>query len=132
MDPIAVLISAVVGLLLVWGLLLLLLWFLRPKGVPARALLGVVPDLLRLTRSLVTDGEVPLDVRIVVVGALAWVVSPIDPVPEFIPVIGWLDEVIVIVLALRYVRYRLGTSLLRERWHGSEEGFAMLTTVMGS
>ena len=128
----AVLISVVAGLLLVWVLLLALLWLLRPKGVPARELLRVVPDLLRLTRSLLTDGDVPLDVRVVVVGALIWVVSPIDPVPEFIPVIGWLDEVIVIVVALRYVRYRLGTTLLRERWQGSEEGFAILTTVMGS
>ena len=132
MDPIAVLVSVVAGLLLVWVLLLVLLWLLRPKGVPARELLRVVPDLLRLTRSLLTDGDVPLDVRIVVLGALIWVVSPIDPVPEFIPVIGWLDEVIVIVVALRYVRYRLGTTLLRERWQGSEEGFAILTTVMGS
>jgi uncharacterized membrane protein YkvA (DUF1232 family) len=132
MDSIAVLISVVVGLLLIWVLLLALLWLLRPKGVPARELLRVVPDLLRLTRSLLTDGDVPLDVRVVIVGALIWVVSPIDPVPEFIPVIGWLDEVIVIVVALRYVRYRLGTTLLRERWQGSEEGFAILTTVMGS
>jgi uncharacterized membrane protein YkvA (DUF1232 family) len=132
MDPIAVLVSAVAGLLLVWVLLLVLLWLLRPKGVPARELLRVVPDLLRLTRSLLTDGDVPLDVRIVVLGALIWVVSPIDPVPEFIPIIGWLDEVIVVVVALRYVRYRLGATTLQERWQGSEEGFTILTTVMGS
>ncbi len=132
MDPVALLVGIIVGLLVVWTLLLALLWLLRPKGVPVRALLRVVPDLLRLTRSVVTDGAVPLDVRLVVVGALVWVISPIDPVPEFIPVIGLLDEVIVIVLALRYVRHRLGTADLRARWQGSEEGFAILTTVMGA
>jgi len=132
MEPVVLLISVVAGLLLLWSVLVLLLWLLRPKGVPTRELLGVVPDLLRLTRSVVTDGAVPVDVRMVVVGALVWVLSPIDPVPEFIPVIGWMDEVIITVLALRYVRYRLGVADLRERWQGSEEGFAMLTTVMGS
>jgi len=131
MDSASLLVGIIVGLLVLWALLLALLWLLRPKGVPARELLRIVPHLLRLTRSVVTDGAVPLDVRLVVVGALAWVVNPIDPVPEFIPVIGLLDEVIVIVLALRYVRHRLGTADLRRRWTGSEEGFAILATVMG-
>jgi len=131
MEPAALLITIIVGLLVLWGLLLVVLWLLRPKGVPTRELLRVVPDLLRLTRSVVTDGAVPLEVRIVVVGALVWVVNPIDPIPEFIPVIGLLDEVIVTVLALRYVRHRLGRADLRRRWTGSEEGFAVLTTVMG-
>jgi len=132
MEPAALLITIIVGLLVLWGLLLVVLWLLRPKGVPARELLRVVPDLLRLTRSVVTDGAVPLDVRIVVVAALVWVVNPIDPIPEFIPVIGLLDEVIVTVLALRYVRHRLGAADLRRRWTGSEEGFAILTSVVGS
>ena len=132
MDPIALTVGIIVSLLVMWGLLLALLWLLRPKGVPVRELLRIVPDLLRLSRSVVTDGSVPLDVRLVVIGALVWVISPIDPVPEFIPVIGLLDEVIIVVLALRYIRHRLGAADLRERWPGSEEGFAVLTTVMGS
>lgn len=132
MEPMVLLVSLVVGLLLVWSVLLLLLWLLRPRGVPTRALLGVVPDLLRLVRSIVTDDDVPLDVRIVVVAALVWVISPIDPVPEFIPVIGLLDEVIVTVLALRYVRRRLGVADLDARWQGSDDGFAILARLMGS
>lgn len=114
-----------------WVLLLALLWALRPRGVPMRELLLVVPDLLRLARSVVADGTVPLDVRLAVVGALVWVISPIDPVPEIIPVLGQMDEVIIIVLALRYVRRRLGRDELRRRWPGSEDGFAILSTVMG-
>jgi len=131
-NPLALLVGIIVSLLVVWGLLLALLWLLRPRGVPVRELLRIVPDLLRLARSVVTDGSVPLDVRLVVIGALVWVISPIDPVPEFIPIIGLLDEVIIIVLALRYLRHRLGTADLRERWPGNEEGFAILTTVMGT
>ena len=58
MGPAALLISIIVGLLVLWGLLLVVLWLLRPKGLPTRESLRVVPDLLRLTRSVVTDGAV--------------------------------------------------------------------------
>jgi uncharacterized membrane protein YkvA (DUF1232 family) len=127
----SVVVAVVAGLVLAWLLLLGLLWLLRPRGVPARELLRVIPDLLRLARSIVGDRSVPLDVRLAVVGALVWVISPIDPVPEIIPVVGQVDEVIIIVLALRYVRHRLGRDELRARWPGSDDGFAMLTTLMG-
>jgi len=132
MDPLALVIAVVVGLMVVWGLLLVVLWVLRPRGVPVRELLGVIPDLLRLTRSLISDRDVPLDVRLVAAGAVVWVISPIDLVPEFLPLIGWLDEIVVIILALRYVRRRLGVPALRARWAGSQDGFSILCTVMGS
>lgn len=132
MDPLALVIAVVVGLLVVWGLLLVVLWVLRPRGVPVRELLGVIPDLIRLTRSLISDRDVPLDVRLVAAGAVVWVISPIDLVPEFLPLIGWLDEIVVIVLALRYVRRRLGVPSLRARWAGSQDGFSLLCAVMGS
>jgi uncharacterized membrane protein YkvA (DUF1232 family) len=132
MDPLAVVIAIVVSLMVVWGLLLVVLWLLRPRGVPVRELLGVIPDLIRLTRSLISDGDIPLDVRLVAATAVVWVISPIDLVPEFLPLIGWLDEIVVIILALRYVRRRLGVPALHARWTGSEEGFSILCTVMGS
>ena len=132
MDPVALVTAVMVGLLVVWGLLLVLLWVVRPRDVPARELLGVIPDLIGLTRSLISDGDVPLDVRLVAAGAVVWVINPIDLVPDFLPLIGWLDEIVVIVLALRYVRRRLGVPALRARWPGSQDGFSLLCTVMGS
>jgi uncharacterized membrane protein YkvA (DUF1232 family) len=123
-----------VGLSIValWALVLVILWLSRPKGVPVREMVGVVPDVLRLLRSLITDGSVPLDVRIVLVGLLLWIVSPIDLIPEFIPVLGPLDDVLVAVVAMRYVRHRLGVDELLRRWSGSVNGFAVLTRVIGS
>jgi hypothetical protein len=52
---------------------LALFWLLRPKGVPAREIVGLVPDVLRLLRSLIGDNSVPADVRLVLVGLVAWI-----------------------------------------------------------
>jgi uncharacterized membrane protein YkvA (DUF1232 family) len=125
-------VAILVALVLVWGILLVIFWVLRPKGVSVRELLGLIPDILRLLRSLIGDRSAPLDVRLVLVGLLAWILSPIDLIPEFIPVLGPLDDVVVSIVAMRYVRRRVGTADLRRRWLGSDAGFAMLLTVIGS
>ena len=96
-----------------------------------RELVAVVPDVLRLLRSLVRDGSVPTDVRLVVIGLVAWILSPIDLIPEFIPVLGPLDDVVVAVVAMRYVRRRVGLADLEARWQGTPDGFALLTRVIG-
>ena len=117
-----VVVAIVVSLLLVWSLLLVVFWLLRPRDVSVRELLGVIPDVLRLLRSLIGDGSVPADVRIVLVGLIAWIVSPIDLIPEFIPGLGPLDDVIVAIVAMRYVRRRVGLEALRDRWVGWRTG----------
>ena len=127
-----VVVAIVVGLLLVWALLLVVFWLLRPRDVSVRELLSVIPDVLRLLRSLIGDGSVPPDVRIVLIGLIAWIVSPIDLIPEFIPGLGPLDDVIVAIVAMRYVRRRVGLDALRDRWVGSEDGFALLARVIGT
>jgi len=119
------------GLIALWALIIALLWLFRPRGVGLREALAIVPDLLRLIRSLIADGTTPLDVRAVLVAMLIWIVSPIDLIPEFIPVIGPLDDVAVAVLALRYTRRRLGIERLRSRWTGSSAGFELLVRAIG-
>jgi uncharacterized membrane protein YkvA (DUF1232 family) len=121
-----------IGLVALWALLLVLFWALRPKGVPIRELLGLIPDVLRLLRSVIGDHSAPLDVRLVLVGLLAWIISPIDLIPEFIPVLGPLDDIVVAVVAMRYVRRRVGIEDLRRRWTGTADGFALLLRVIGS
>jgi len=122
----------VVGLAALWAVLLVLFWAFRPRGVSAREVVRVIPDLLRLLRSLITDRSKPLDVRIVLAGLMVWIVSPIDLIPEFIPVLGPLDDVVVAIVALRYTRRRLGIGSLQARWSGSRDGFALPVTVIGS
>ena len=128
LRPIVVAVLAVAA---VWIAFLVVLWVLRPKGTSLRELVAVVPDLLRLLRDLVGDRTTPLDVRIVIVVLVAWIVSPIDLIPEFIPVLGPADDVVVAVVALRDVRRRLGSPALSDRWPGSPEGFDVLARVIG-
>ncbi len=120
-----------VALVAVWGLLLVVFWLLRPKDVPLREVIRVIPDVLRLLRALVTDGSVPLDARLVLVGLIAWIPSPIDLIPEFVPGLGPLDDVIVAIVAMRYVRRRIGIDGIRARWAGSDEGLRLLVRVIG-
>ena len=124
-------VTIVLGLVVLWSLLILVFWTLRPRNVSAHELLRVIPDVLRLLRSVIGDRSAPLDVRVALVGLLIWILSPLDLIPEFIPVLGPLDDVVVAVVALRYLRRRLGVEDLRRRWAGTDDGFALLVRVMG-
>jgi uncharacterized membrane protein YkvA (DUF1232 family) len=121
-----------VGLALVWAALVALLWILRPRDADLGELLRIVPDLLRLVRSLLGDRGVPLGARAALVLLLLWLINPIDLIPEFIPILGPLDDVVVAVLVLRYVRRRVGIEELRRRWPGTPEGFSLLGRIIGS
>jgi uncharacterized membrane protein YkvA (DUF1232 family) len=123
--------AVVFGLIALWAALVAVLWLLRPRDVRLRDVVDVVPDVVRLMRSIVAETSTPLDVRLVLIGLIAWILSPVDLIPEFLPVIGPLDDVLVAALALRYVRHRLGRAELRARWSGNDAGFALLTRVMG-
>lgn len=120
------------GLVLLWALVLALLLVLRPRGVQLRELIRVVPDVLRLLRSLIGDRSTPLDVRLVLGFLVLWILSPIDLIPEFIPLLGPLDDVVVAAVALRYTRRRLGIEELRRRWSGTDDSFALLVRIVGT
>lgn len=128
----SLILGIVVGIVLLWALILVLLLLFRPEGVPLRELIRVVPDVMRLLGSIIGDRSTPLDVRAVLVLLLVWIISPIDLIPEFIPVLGPLDDVVVAAVALRYARRRLGIGGLRRRWAGSDEGFALLVRMVGT
>jgi uncharacterized membrane protein YkvA (DUF1232 family) len=119
------------SLLAVWLLIVAVLWLVRPRDARLRDLVGVVPDLLRLVRDLLGDPAVPFGVRAALVGLLIWLVNPIDIIPEFIPVLGPLDDVVVAVLILRYARRRVGDDELRRRWRGTPEGYELLGGILG-
>jgi uncharacterized membrane protein YkvA (DUF1232 family) len=124
-------VAIVVALVSAWLVLVVVLWILRPRDVRLAELVRLLPELLRLVRDLVTDRSAPRGVRVALLALLAWVVSPIDLIPEFIPVLGPLDDVVVAVLVLRYVRRRLGDDELRRRWTGTAEGYELLRGILG-
>jgi uncharacterized membrane protein YkvA (DUF1232 family) len=126
-----IVVAVIVGLVAVWLVLLLVLWLLRPRDVRATEVVGAIPDVLRLVRDLLADRETPGSVRAALVVLLVWLISPIDLVPEFIPVLGPLDDVVVTIVVLRYVRRRLGADELRRRWRGTDDGYRVLTALTG-
>jgi len=120
----------VLAMLAAWALVVAILWLVRPRDVRLATLVRLVPDVLRLARGLIGDRTTPLGVRLALVGLAAWLISPIDLIPEFVPVIGPLDDIVVAVLVLRYVRRRLGDDELRRRWPGTEHGYRMLSRIL--
>ena len=102
-----------------------------PPGL-LRDLAAFIPDCVTTVRRLRRDPRVPRSARVAIVVAGLWVLSPIDLIPEFIPVLGPLDDVVVAVLVLRYVQRQLGEPELRRRWSGTPEGFRLLTAVLGA
>lgn len=120
------------GILAVWAILVGLLWLFRPRDVGLGELLRVIPDVVRLVRRLLGDRAVPFSAKVALVVLLVWLISPIDLIPEFIPILGPLDDVVVAVLVLRYVRRKVGLEGLRSRWPGTPDGFALLSRIIGS
>ena len=99
-----------------WGLLVVLAARL-PPGV-LKDLAGFLPACVTLVRRLRTDPRVPWQAKAAVVLAGLWVLSPVDLLPEFLPVIGPLDDVVVVALALRYAARRVPREVLLEAWPG--------------
>ena len=126
-----VVIGVAIGVIAVWALFVAILWLLRPRDARLVEIVRIVPDVLRLSRDLVGDPNVPLGVRAALIGLVAWLLNPIDLIPEFVPVLGPLDDVVLAVLVLRYVRRRIGDEDLERRWRGTPEGYRLLGSVLG-
>ncbi|MCI4066665.1 DUF1232 domain-containing protein [Micromonospora sp. R77] len=107
---------AVAGLILSWGLLVLLARRL-PPGI-LRDLAAFIPDCLTAVRRLRRDPRVPRRAKVAIVVAGLWLASPIDLIPEFLPVIGPLDDIVVVALALRYAGRQVPREVLLAAWPG--------------
>lgn len=113
--------------LLMWAALVLAL-ALTGRTARARGLAVLVPNLLLLFRGLFKDPRVPRSAKLWLLFAVAWIASPIDLVPEFIPVAGPLDDAIVAALVLRHLLRRTPHEVLLEHWRGDP---ATLERVLG-
>lgn len=107
---------ALVCLIASWGVLLLLARRL-PPGI-LRDLAAFIPDCVTTVRRLRKDPRVPRRAKIAVVIAGLWVASPIDLIPEFLPIIGPLDDIVVVALALRYAGRQVPRDVLLAAWPG--------------
>jgi len=85
--------------------------------------LRLLPDLVRLITRLAKDSSQPRGVRIRLGLLLAYLAFPIDLIPDFVPVLGYADDVIVVLITLRSVIRLVGEAPLRKDWPGTPAGF---------
>lgn len=121
------LVVAFVLVVLSWLLLIALARRLPPG--PLRDLASFLPDCVTMLRRLRRHPAVPRRARVAVILAAVWVASPVDLIPEFLPVIGPLDDVVVVVLALRYAARQVPRDVLLSAWPGHPE---LLLRLIGS
>ena len=129
------LVGIVAGVLLVYLVLLALLWrYARrhPDTVSMRDTLRMLPDLLRLIRRLAGDKTVPTGVRVQLVLLLIYLASPIDLIPDFLPVIGYADDAIIVAIVVRSVIRRAGPDALDRHWPGNPTGLQAIHRLAGT
>ncbi|MFZ2175376.1 MAG: YkvA family protein [Rhodococcus sp. (in: high G+C Gram-positive bacteria)] len=119
------------GLLLLWLVLLGVLWAAKPEEAGIRDALRLLPDVVRLIRRLAADHTLPRGVRVRLVLLLGYLLLPIDLVPDFIPVLGYADDAVIVALALRSVTRRAGPAALEKHWPGTDAGLAAVRRLAG-
>jgi uncharacterized membrane protein YkvA (DUF1232 family) len=117
---VAALVVAAAYLLFVAGLAL------AGRGADAGVLVRLVPDCLVLARGLLGDREVPVRCKLALAGLVAYLASPIDLVPDFLPVVGVLDDAILVVLTLRWILRTAGPVRVTRHWRGTRRGLQLV------
>ena len=106
------------GILVVLWLLAVVVLFVIGRRTTARELITFLPNVIRLFRGLLGDERVPRSSKVLLLLGAFWLVSPIDLIPEFLPVIGPLDDVIAVALLLRYAGRTVPRQVLLDAWPG--------------
>src|SRR3954469_20788168 len=134
-DPAVTGVSALLGFVAVivvaWLVLVAVLWLHRPSRDKAGVLLRLVPDLTRLVYRVARDRNVPRRSRAALLLLAAYLALPIDLVPDFLPGIGALDDVILVALVLRWVGRGVGRERIERHWSGSPEGLSIVRRALG-
>lgn len=96
----------------------------------ARDAILMLPNLIKLLGRLLKDPRVPRRSKVVVGAVVAYVISPIDILPEFIPVVGMLDDLFLVVYALNHLIERAGEEVVLEHWDGPQDILSMVRSVL--
>lgn len=124
----------VASLVAVWLALVLALYLSgRKYEAPAklRDVVRLLPDVVKLLTRLSKDPTLPRGVRFRLAALLVYLAIPIDLVPDFIPVIGYADDVVILMLVLRSVTRAAGVEALDRHWPGQPAGLRALKQLAG-
>jgi uncharacterized membrane protein YkvA (DUF1232 family) len=124
-----VVVAAIAGTILLWLVLFVCLAILRPDGSTLRDAARIMPDAVRLLSRLSRDRCLSWPIRVRLVLLVGYLAVPIDLVPDFIPVLGYADDAIVIGLVLRSVIRRAGPDVVRQHWPGTPAGLDALSRL---
>jgi uncharacterized membrane protein YkvA (DUF1232 family) len=119
-----------VVLVAMWLAFVAFVWLVRPDNTSLADATRLLPDTLRLVRRLAADRTISRSTRWWIWALLIYLASPIDLVPDFVPIIGFADDAIVASFVLRHVIARAGPSKLAEHWPGSPEGLSTLSRLL--
>jgi uncharacterized membrane protein YkvA (DUF1232 family) len=97
----------------------------------ARALAGFIPDCLQLVRGLLGDSRLRRRDKALLVALLGYLALPFDLVPDFIPVAGQLDDVLVVGWVLRRLVRGAGPEIVREHWRGPDQSLRLILRLAG-
>ena len=130
-EVLAIAIGLVGSLAIAWVAFLVLLLAWRPRGMDLREAKRLVPDIIRLIRAMRADPAVPGRVRRLLAYLTVYLAFPIDLVPDFVPVLGYADDVVVIAVALRSVVRAAGPAAISRHWSGTSTGEAIVRRLAG-
>lgn len=111
---------------------------LPPEGtsIQSRKLVAdaarLLPNLVKLVARLIKDPRVPRRAKIALGIAFAYVASPIDIIPEAIPVVGWADDLLLVMLALDSLIERAGRDVVEEHWDGPGDLLSLIREVIAA
>lgn len=125
----AVSLGIVGGLVLIWAALVAVLWLTKPAEYDVKETLRLLPDLIRLVKRLATDPDTPRGVRIRLAVLLVYLALPIDLIPDFIPVLGYADDAVIVALVLRSATRSAGLDAVAKHWPGTPQGLIALTRL---
>lgn len=90
-----------------------------------------VPHLLELLVRLMSDGRVPVRRKVLVGAAALYMASPIDLVPELLlPVIGQLDDLLIVVFSIHYLLRSADDEMMAEYWRGSQDSLELVSALL--
>lgn len=133
-DWLSVVLMIFAALLVIWALLIAVLWWQQKRmgnDVNWREIMRLVPDVIRLIKRLATDPSVPRGARWMLFGLLGYLLLPIDLVPDFIPVLGYADDAVAVILVLRFAIKHAGLETVTRLWPGTDAGLASLLALVG-
>jgi uncharacterized membrane protein YkvA (DUF1232 family) len=86
----------------------------------------LLPNLVKLLYRLLRDSRIPRRRRLLMTAVAAYVVSPIDIIPDFIPVLGSVDDVLVLAFAIDYLLAAAPPEVVAEHWDGSDDALELV------